>query len=494
VPPIVIHRRQFVLGPEPWREHPDWSVVELPGLGVLSSCPTLPVQVVSAADGVSWALLGLALQSDPARPDPAAEIAATTSSDVSRLSATWAGRWVIAGDGKVYSDAGALLGCYYWRKPAEAGSGVWVSSSSALLGRAAAAYGAAPSPHELAHGRGLDWFPPPQSRFSSVRRLLPSRLLNLGTGQPEPRAWLPDIATGLSYDAALAELEQRLVTPLKKLPVRAGTTVWVPLTAGFDSRLVLAAAMRAGLPVRTYTNYRRRLSLADLELPPHLARAAGVPHEWHRPGRVRPEAERAYDEHSGGETAGVDRGYFARGQWDFAREGDIVLRGGCFEVGRCYYYRRLPAPTGPRPPDAVTIAQGLREAPGTPAAHALAEWIAAAEQIPVPGLDWRDRFYLEQRLAGWLSALEQSLDITVAERVHVANAGATYAVLLGLPENVRASGQHQRDLVARLAPPLAEFPFNPPEEAFGRLSRLGYRLRSDPRALVRSVLRRFGAG
>ncbi len=433
----MIHRRQFVLGPEPWREHPDWSVLDLPGLGVLSSCPTLPVQVVSGADGVSWALLGFALQSDPARPDPAAEIAAAASSDVPGLSATWAGRWVLAGGGKVYPDAGALLGCCYWRKPADADSVVWVSSSSALLGRAAAEYGAAPSPHALVHGRGLDWFPPPQSRFSAVRRLLPSQLLNLATGQPEPRSWLPEVSTEGSYEDALAELERRLVTPLKKLPLRAGATVWVPLTAGFDSRLVLAAALRVGLPVRTYTNYRRRISVADLELPARLARAAGVPHQWHRPGRIRAEAERAYDEHSGGESVGVDRGYFARGQWDFAREGDSVLRGGCFEVGRCYYYRRLPTPRGSRPPEAATIAQGLREPPGTPTAGALAEWVAAADQAPVPGLDWRDRLYLEQRLAGWLSALEQSLDITLAERVHVANAAATYALLLGLPEDVR---------------------------------------------------------
>lgn len=488
----MIHRRQFVIGPEPWREHPEWSVRELPGLGVLSSCPTLPVQLARDADGMTWALLGLALQSDPARPDPGVEIGATRTLEVPSLRAGWAGRWVLAGDGRVYPDAGALLGCCYWREPAEGGAVCWASSSSALLGRAAAKYGATLSPHDLAHERGVDWFPPPQSRVSAIRRLLPSQALNVATGEPEACTWLPELSGPAPYTDTLAELEQRLVTPLKRLPLRPGATVWVPLTAGFDSRVVLAAALRAGLPVRTYTNYRRRLSLADLELPGHLARAAGVPHEWHRPGPTRPDAGQAYDAHSAGETAGVDRGYFARGQWDFARQGDSVLRGGCFEVGRCYYYRRLPG-GGTTPPDAAEIARGLREPPGTPVAPALAEWLAAVERSPVPGLDWRDRFYLEQRLAGWLSTLEQALDITLSERVHVANAATTYALMLRLPEDVRRRGQHQRDLVARLAPPLAEFPFNPPEEAFGRLSRLRYRLRSDPGALVRSVLSRLGA-
>jgi hypothetical protein len=269
--------------------------------------------------------------------------------------------------------------------------------------------------------------------------------------------------------------------------------VWIPLTAGFDSRLVLAAALRADLPVRAYTNYRRRLSLADVELPGMLARAVGVPHEWHRPGHTRPEAEAAFDQHSAGDTVGVDRGYWSRGQWDFVREGDSVLRGGCFEVGRCYYHRRLPMSPGSTPAPADEIARSLREPPGTPITPALAQWVEATTRTSVPRLDWRDRFYLEQRLGGWLAALEQALDLVPGERVHIANAAATYALMLELPEDVRGRGQHQRDLVARLAPPLAEFPFNPPEEAFGRLSRLGYRLRSDPGALLRSMLGRLGA-
>jgi hypothetical protein len=490
----MIHRRQFVLGPGPWREYPEWSVLELPASGVLSFCPTLPVQVVADADGATWALLGVALQSDAARADPAVEIAATATPMVPHLVTTWAGRWALVGNGSVYPDAGALLGCYYWSQPSNGGSATcWVSSSAALLGRAANEYGSTRSPHRLTHGCGLDWFPPPRSAFSGVRRLLPSQVLHLPTADTQPRAWMPDFAARGSYPEALADLGEQLVTSLRRLALRTGAVAWVPITAGFDSRLVLAAALHAGLPVRTYTSFRRHIPLGDLELPERIARAAGVPHEWHRPGRVRPDAEHAYDEHTAGETAGVDRAYFARGQWDFARPGDCLLRGGCFEVGRCYYYRRFPTPNGPTPPPAETIAQGLHEPPGSPAVAGLAEWTAAVEQNPVPRLDWRDRMYLEQRLGGWLSAVEQSLDLTVPEQIHIANAAATYALLLSLPEDIRASSQHHRDLIARLAPPLAEFPFNPPEEAFGRLSRLGYRLRQDPRAFIRSALARLGA-
>jgi hypothetical protein len=490
----TIHRRQFVLGPGPWREYPDWAVLQLPGCGVLSFCPTLPVQLVVDAGGKAWALLGVALQSDPARADPGAEIAATPTPMVPRLGTSWSGRWALIGNGRVYPDAAGLLGCYFWNQPTGGRSAAcWVSSSPALLGRAAAEHGSSWRLHPLAHERGLDWFPPPWSSSSAVGRLLPSQLLDLPQGRPEPRSWLPDVAPRGSYEEVVSEVGQQLVTSLRRLASRIGSeAVWVPLTGGFDSRLVLAAALRAGLPVRTYTNYRARMSLADFELPERVARVASVPHEWHRPGRAMARAEREYDQHSAGETAGVDRAYFARGQWDFAGPRDCVLRGGGFEVGRCYYYRRFANASGSVPPPASTIAEGLREPPGTPAQAALAEWISTVDQSRVPGLDWRDRLYLEQRLAGWLSAVEQSLDLAFAERVHVANSAATYALLLGLPEDIRASSQHQRDLIALLFPPLAELPFNAPEEAFGRWSRIRYRIRQDPRALIRSALARFG--
>jgi len=492
--PTTIHRRQFVLGPGPWREYPDWAVLQLPGCGVLSFCPTLPVEVVADAGGTTWALLGVALQSDPARLDPSAEIAVAPTAMVPQLGTTWSGRWALIGGGKVYPDAAGLLGCYFWNQPPRGRSAAcWVSSSSALLGRAAAEYGSSRNLHALAHECGMDWFPPPWSSFSAVGRLLPSQLLDLSQGRAQPRSWLPDVAPRGSYEQTVGEVAQQLVTSLGRLASRLESqTVWVPLTGGFDSRLVLAAALQAGLPVRTYTNYRARMSIADLELPERVARTAGVPHEWHRPGRPLPHAEREYDQHSAGETAGVDRGYFARGQWDFAGPRDCVLRGGGFEVGRCYYYRRFATIPGSAPPPAATIAEGLREPSGTPAQAALAEWIATAEQSRVPGLDWRDRLYLEQRLAGWLSAVEQSLDLAFPERVHIANSAATYSLLLGLPEDVRASSQHQRDLIALLFPPLAKLPFNPPEEAFGRFSRIRYRIRQGPRAFLRSALARFG--
>ena len=76
-------------------------------------------------------------------------------------------------------------------------------------------------------------------------------------------------------------------------------------------------------------------------------------------------------------------------------------------------------------------------------------------------MDWRDRFYLEQRLAGWLSSEEQSLDLIDADKFYIANSHYYFAHMLRVPEEKRCVSQHHIDLIARMAPELIKFPFNP---------------------------------
>jgi hypothetical protein len=175
------------------------------------------------------------------------------------------------------------------------------------------------------------------------------------------------------------------------------------------------------------------------------------------------------------------------GQWDFGRPGDFVLRGGGFEAGRAYYYDRLPANLDRV--SARTLAGAFGEPPNSPAEADLRAWLDGILADPIPLLDWRDRFYLEQRLGAWLSAIEQELDLTGRERFYAINAEATYRLLLDLPEEIRRTGQHQLDLTRRLAPDLLRFPVNPPDIAFGRLAVALDRFRSKRRNMRRKVRR-----
>lgn len=81
-------------------------------------------------------------------------------------------------------------------------------------------------------------------------------------------------------------LKQSLITELRRLPT-AGSIPWLGLTAGFDSRLMLAIAHCAGIAVRPFTRVAGRMSVADRLLPPKLARELGFEHVFVRGTRTR---------------------------------------------------------------------------------------------------------------------------------------------------------------------------------------------------------------
>ncbi len=488
----MLHRRQFVLGPRAVEPRPGWRARRVGAL-TLSHCPDLRIEPVADAEGAEWCLIGLVSQSDPGRPDPPEAIRRSATGAVRDLYQTWAGRWMLVGNGRVHLDAAGLLGCYYRLDGGEC----WASSSAVLLIRPEEAGTVEIDPRPLVHRHGVEWYPPPRSRFGPIRRLLPSQVLDLARGAVEPRPLLPPLERH-GYARIVERLEERLVTALARLPRVAGAhdtrredaRTWVPLTSGLDSRLVLAIAARLGMAQGTYTHERPGLSIGDRLYPPRLARAAGLPHRLVRPGRFSARAEREYDEHTGRQSADVDRRYYARGHWRFLRPGDLILRGGGFESGRCFYYHRLREASGGALPDPEDVAAWLGEPRSSTAVAGLREWLAHAAADPIEGLDWRDRFYLEQRLGGWLSALEQSLDLIDATRFYVANSAAVYGLLLSLDPERRRTGEHQRELIRRLAPRLLELPFNPDEDRFTRWERLRHRWREDPLAVVRAAARR----
>jgi hypothetical protein len=298
---LRLHRRQFWIGPA--SEAPalaGWMQRPLRPGRVLVHEPDLRVAIAQARDGSAWWLLGGAVQTDPTRPDPADGIARAPSAEaMAACTATWAGRWVLVGADELYADASALLSCYY--RPAISAAGLCVSSSAALLVAPAAPTVSDATNPPITHGIGMDWYPMPAARHVALTRLLPSQMLRLSDGVVLPRPLVGPLERPLPYDAVLDRLAAYLTDTVRRVGDGAGRPLLVPLTSGYDSRLVLAAALGAGVPVRTYTSMSSTMPEYDRSLPPLLAAAAGVPHRWDcwdRPGTYDPERRRIYDAHT----------------------------------------------------------------------------------------------------------------------------------------------------------------------------------------------------
>jgi hypothetical protein len=442
------HRRQFVIGPRPLAPRPDWVSHEVSNGVFLSHCPLLPVAL-----GQNAALLGIAVQTTDGRPAPESLVLAAAPLGDTR---EWAGRWALILDGVLELDAAGTLGCFHRRIGAE----VWLSSSASLLAELEPVLPVALV--AIAHARGMDWVPPPASGIPGLGRLLPTQVIGFdgkieARARPQPRR--------AAYPELLDELESRLVTAMHRL-ARAGGALRLPLSGGRDSRLLLAAATRAAVSVDAYTFEYDGMSRADRELPAALAHAVGVEHRMISAGAVDAELLQIFDAHTAGLVVDIDRMFFARGQWSEIDGGAIDLGGGVFELARCYYHTKLPPLAEV---SAATVAAAIGEHLATSHPEGVAQWADWLVETPDADLDWRDRFYLEQRAGGWLSSIGQALDLVGPARVHVASCGALIEAALGIPEAVRRTGAHHEHLIRRLAPELARFPINPPASAGERI-------------------------
>jgi hypothetical protein len=488
----VLHRRQLVIGPDRFEAAPGWPSFRLDADTVISHCRELRVRTGIDRDGGRWALAGLAVATVGDAPDPVEQIALHPSDAVPDLRHDWAGRWLLIGNHQVHLDASGLLGCFYG---VDEHGRTWGSSSPALIA-SAVTDGRAPAAldRELHYDRGLSWYLPPRSRFVGISRLLPSQLLDLDNGLPRARRLLPPINPDRGYEQSLQLLADALVTAMKRLP--RGGPVWIALTSGLDSRAVLAATVRAETPFVPFTYVSARTSPGDLMIPPRLARAVDAEL---RLIRVRRRVQRSLARQRVGPVMTHCAGHVSRGDAEPLLHGfrdrllGVSAGGWAFGVGKATS-RDLPSVIEDPAADAARIAARLGEPLGSTAVDELREWLQWVLETPEEHLDWRDRFYIEQRLAGWQSSKEQVHDMGPLERFPPVNAARCYGLMLEVDEAARAEQRHQVDLVRRLCPALAGFPANPSDAELGRGRVLAVTVRRNPAGsgrLLRRWLRRL---
>jgi hypothetical protein len=465
-PGIRPHRRQFVIGTKPFLPYQNWCSHPLDSSLYLSYCPDLRAGFVRDADGVCWGLLGLAIETLEDKLEPLAEIARTPSTKVSELYHSWAGRWVLLGQGQVHMDASGLLGCFYSMTP---DNQMWVSSSSALLASILSSESSpAVDSRSLGYETGISWFTPPRSRFIDIKRLLPSQVLDLKDNSVRPRPLMSPIDPSLGFDKTLELVKRSLVTTVQRLSQETkGSQLWLGLTAGFDSRTSMAIASYAGIDFLPFTRITQRMSVADRLLPPKLAQECGCKHVFMRNRKPKHNLERKQlvVEHTACQVSDGDAEPFITGVRD-GMEG-ISFGGHGWAIASGFGdLRQLPESVENSQIGAEQIAQLFREPVNSTAVAGLRDWLEWTIKHPQEHLDWRDRFYLEQRQTGWLASKEHLYDLTQLERFPLLNAARNYSLLLGLKESQRLCSLVQKELIRQLAPELLKYPFNPPDSDF----------------------------
>lgn len=363
------------------------------------------------------------------------------------------GRWAVVRTGDAGIDVRIdALGAY----PVYRCEG-WVSNSPEALRRVCALPGEL-SADALAGVLGGGWSLSGDPLWAGIRRV------------PWTGAGLRAAGKGFSADRAA----RLLVAAVRALADWPGRPNVVLVTGGRDSRLVFAAALRAGIEMEVRTGGTD--DMPDVVIGRQLAAAAGVEHRMLDPhpfGDFVPhwrEMARVLAQTSGGTATLADAAGFPL----VALDGPLPLwhtgQGG--EIARGYY-------GGAEVDGLVRTFLGRR--PGRPAVLSergealvrdqIGEW---ARELGGTPEDLADHFYLHRRMATWAAPTHAAVE-PVRDSTSPLWSVQLLPDLLGLPAAARAHEEFHLEVLERLAPELVDLPFEGDREWPSRQTALGRR-------------------
>jgi hypothetical protein len=451
--PFLLHRRQFLICKGDAQFGADWKSLALPSGYYLHYQQDIEI-VGKLIGGVNVYILGQCYT--------ALTIERRTFDNEKDDWLNWclnnsAGRFTIIAWPEIYTDCGALLGLYYFTST----DGTVCSSSPAIL---STKYGVEARDCDIEWG-GFNWYPLPGSPLSGVRKLFPDQVLDLETGKVARSRFKR--FSPIDIGMACERLALGLQTVLKNAVARHDK-VYVALTAGLDSRILFGALLESGARFGAITQYFAGVERRDIEIAQLICARFGVEHRVINVEKSHPEYAEIWRQHTLASYRDADDAHhFPGNTYRFLGRHDLLVRGGCFEIGRHYFAKKLKAASREGFATGVGVLESFqgtkmrRMKPGLRGfVQELDQWLAWRRANDL-SLDLIDAFYFDQRIAGWLSAVEQALDSMTGTSLHPVNCVALFSSLLSGDSGLRERAEVQRLAIKSLNPQLIRFPINP---------------------------------
>lgn len=441
---------QFVLSQRPADLPPGWSVRERQGWA-LATHSKLPVAEVVTPGGapIGW-IAGFPVGRDAVAP-PRVEFPESAGADPAaleaalyRLGGRFVGVFLTDRLARVYLDpCGSLAAVYSEARPA-------VAATPSLLDGAEHPWDE-PLIRLLGMPESGQWYPFGLTPRAGVRRLIPNHFLDLRAWAPQ-RHWpsgpiAPDERADAAVQRILDTIRATIATVARAFPLH------MSLTAGRDSRLLLACAREQLGRVRFFTFGRER-ETADTHIARKLARRFGLDHAILPIEPARPEQAAAWLERVGYCVSGdIARSHPTLRHLDPRR---ALLPGMAGEVGRAFYWRDGDGPATRLSAEDVVARCALPA--GDRIAAAAARWLA--ELSDQSAFTILDLLYVEQRLGCWGGPQQYGGDEFSACQLFPLAHRDIFAATLALPAGYRLGEQLVLDACRASWPELLDYPFN----------------------------------
>jgi hypothetical protein len=469
----LLYRRQFFLGDAYLEAFPTWKRQVIAGRHFVSAHPDLPLTHV-AREARSITLLGFVLDPDDPAADDATIIdrlcgALEKSTDLPALTSTLGGRWVmIAHDGRdtvLFHDAAGLRQVYYFQ-PHEPAAGMVCASQPGLI---AEVFGLSVDPAALDYVRSrgdsdweVYWLPGDTLPYAEVKALLPNHRLSLVENGRAARYWPTADMEPIPYESGLRE-SVRLLRGLVA-SARQRHPLAVAMTAGWDSRLLLALSNDAAADLYCYTLLYPSTSRRsrDVWVPAKLLARLGITH--HLLGYPE-HADESFKTIAKRSSSSVHPPYCLDAQaiCEHYPADRLCLTGDVAEVVKVHY--RLPGRRGVRRgarPTAAELAIVAKVGAHPFALAAYDAWLADAPHYE--RLELLDLFCWEQMAGRWHGQIRAEYDI-VQESLAPLDCRSLLVTMLAVDERHRTGPKFElfRDMIDELWKDVLQVPINPRE-------------------------------
>ncbi|MEX0685920.1 MAG: hypothetical protein WD267_12605 [Balneolales bacterium] len=250
------------------------------------------------------------------------------------------------------------------------------------------------------------WLPSGYSLYEDVYHLVPNHYLQL-SNLKQVRYW-PVEKLGTN---GLDDIAMEAAVLLKQL-MHAGNARFdlaLPLTSGWDSRLLLAACRDITRDIYFYTllHDKTKISWSDIRIPKKLLHALGYDHHLiNCLNEVDQEFSKAYKS-----------SYMAHRCWEKMAsgmisaypEGKVCVKGNCSEICRCFFRNIDQYPESISTENLLQTRKGWKDLPFV--YDQLAEWHKQSTDIAKDmGIDILDLFYWEHRMGSWQAQFQLEFD------------------------------------------------------------------------------------
>lgn len=470
----LLYCGQFILGPAFVENLGGWQKLSIDSRLRITAHPELSLCQRSNG-GRSLTLIGYLVDPDHTLATDSSildDLLGKYSSIQALVEATFrlGGRWLlIAQEGNrsyLFNDPMGLRQAFYTDTECTDGN-LWVMSQSGM-GAELLGLTMDPAAHDyvnwrLSKGGTQYMWPGTSSPFREIRHLLPNHYLDLDTGHSH-RFWPNKPLATLTVDAAVDHIARRMPQLIESVAHRFDLALGI--TAGIDSRLVLAASkvIRERLSYVSVRQVGMRADHADLMIPAKLLDKLDLPHEVLH---VQPEMSDAFRQvykksnilahaHYGPDAEAI-LGHYGRTK--------VALTGSGSEI--CRTDMRLGIPWLENQPSAEFLAMqhigGLH--PFT--IQSVREWCASAPHDC--GVELLDLFEWEQGHGNWLAMTQLEFNIAWRDIFTPFNCHDVLTTLLAVPKRDRESPANRiyRNIIGRLWPEVMEEPVNPHKQSQG---------------------------